>query len=246
MAVLQTFNLRDFLRLPDDDPARERRTLGSVLKIDDARSHHGRSLMDVFDSDGSPNGHRLGWKSFVQCLGFLRASAIPCHIPTGRPAADEAETAASPEARPRAETVQRTSVSLATALAAETEREDPDVGPADGDGSEPMRMTLMALLEASEGEVVMGPASSLAAAMLREWVASGGKDDAGDGEGDRDSGGEKGSEGHACCVCMVRQKGAAFIPCGHTFCRDCSRELWVNRGSCPRCNVFILEILDIF
>lgn len=49
-----------------------------------------------------------------------------------------------------------------------------------------------------------------------------------------------------CCVCMVRHKGAAFIPCGHTFCRLCSRELWVQRGSCPICNNFILEILDIF
>ncbi|GMY09807.1 zinc-binding protein A33-like isoform X3 [Fagus crenata] len=49
-----------------------------------------------------------------------------------------------------------------------------------------------------------------------------------------------------CCVCMERSKGAAFIPCGHTFCRVCSRELWVNRGSCPLCNRSILEILDIF
>ncbi|XP_031505879.1 uncharacterized protein LOC116268311 [Nymphaea colorata] len=49
-----------------------------------------------------------------------------------------------------------------------------------------------------------------------------------------------------CCVCMSREKGAAFIPCGHTFCRACSRELWLNRGSCPLCNRQILEILDIF
>lgn len=35
-------------------------------------------------------------------------------------------------------------------------------------------------------------------------------------------------------------------PCGHTFCRMCSRELMVSRGNCPRCNNFILEILDIF
>lgn len=49
-----------------------------------------------------------------------------------------------------------------------------------------------------------------------------------------------------CCVCMGRKKGAAFIPCGHTFCRVCSREMWLNRGSCPLCNRSILEILDIF
>ncbi|KZV51229.1 hypothetical protein F511_05886 [Dorcoceras hygrometricum] len=50
----------------------------------------------------------------------------------------------------------------------------------------------------------------------------------------------------ACCVCMGRNKGAAFIPCGHTFCRVCSRDLWLNRGTCPLCNGSILEILDIY
>ncbi|KAJ6956196.1 hypothetical protein NC652_007328 [Populus alba x Populus x berolinensis] len=45
---------------------------------------------------------------------------------------------------------------------------------------------------------------------------------------------------------MERKKGAAFIPCGHAFCRVCSREMWVNRGSCPICNRSILDILDIF
>ncbi|CAL5336375.1 hypothetical protein CsSME_00019202 [Camellia sinensis var. sinensis] len=49
-----------------------------------------------------------------------------------------------------------------------------------------------------------------------------------------------------CCVCMERNKGAAFIPCGHTYCRVCSREVWLNRGSCPLCNRSITEILDIF
>ncbi|KAK1568475.1 hypothetical protein Q3G72_024979 [Acer saccharum] len=49
-----------------------------------------------------------------------------------------------------------------------------------------------------------------------------------------------------CCVCMERNKGAAFIPCGHAFCRVCSRELWLNRGSCAVCNRSILQILDIF
>ncbi|XVF87800.1 hypothetical protein PTKIN_Ptkin18bG0150100 [Pterospermum kingtungense] len=57
--------------------------------------------------------------------------------------------------------------------------------------------------------------------------------------------GEMGNDS-MCCVCMGRKKGAAFIPCGHTFCRVCSRELWLNRGSCPLCNRSILEILDIY
>ncbi|RWR97824.1 zinc finger protein [Cinnamomum micranthum f. kanehirae] len=49
-----------------------------------------------------------------------------------------------------------------------------------------------------------------------------------------------------CCVCMERRKGAAFIPCGHTFCRVCTRELWLNRGFCPLCNRQVLDVLDIF
>lgn len=59
---------------------------------------------------------------------------------------------------------------------------------------------------------------------------------------------EEGGEGcdSVCCVCMGRKRGAAFIPCGHTFCRVCSRELWLNRGSCPLCNRSIFEILDIY
>ncbi|OWM79792.1 uncharacterized protein LOC116204046 [Punica granatum] len=59
-------------------------------------------------------------------------------------------------------------------------------------------------------------------------------------------GGAGGGCDGVCCVCMERNKGAAFIPCGHTFCRACSRELWIGRGSCPICNRSILEILDIF
>ncbi|KAJ3678450.1 hypothetical protein LUZ60_002253 [Juncus effusus] len=51
---------------------------------------------------------------------------------------------------------------------------------------------------------------------------------------------------NTCCVCMVQHKGLAFVPCGHTFCRLCSRELRVSSGNCPLCNGFVQEILDIF
>ncbi|KAI3968983.1 hypothetical protein MKX01_001460 [Papaver californicum] len=71
------------------------------------------------------------------------------------------------------------------------------------------------------------------------------EDDYEDDETENEKGGGLGSD-VMCCVCMRRKKGAAFIPCGHTFCRVCSRELWLNRGSCPLCNRSILEILDIF
>ncbi|EFJ09959.1 hypothetical protein SELMODRAFT_447521 [Selaginella moellendorffii] len=49
-----------------------------------------------------------------------------------------------------------------------------------------------------------------------------------------------------CCVCMGRQKGAAFIPCGHTFCRRCCKELQQARGSCPLCNKEISDVLNLY
>ncbi|KAL2524090.1 RING/U-box superfamily protein [Abeliophyllum distichum] len=84
----------------------------------------------------------------------------------------------------------------------------------------PFRVSLMRLLEETDG-----------------WDAEVKKEEKVEVEGGGDS---------VCCVCMGRKKGAAFIPCGHTFCRVCSRELWLNRGSCPLCNRLILEILDIY
>ncbi|KAJ4838911.1 hypothetical protein Tsubulata_047934 [Turnera subulata] len=111
------------------------------------------------------------------------------------------------------------SMNLAAALAAE--RQLREGTPVSGDQvvgmGTPMRVSLMRLLEETE-EVDVGGSCRR-------------------GGGGNDT---------VCCVCMVRKKGAAFIPCGHTFCRVCSRELWLNRGCCPLCNRSILEILDIF
>jgi hypothetical protein len=57
---------------------------------------------------------------------------------------------------------------------------------------------------------------------------------------------EGGSVGERCCVCVARGKGAAFIPCGHTFCRACASELRAGRGRCPLCNAAIREVLNLF
>ncbi|KAI3450852.1 hypothetical protein Pfo_007517 [Paulownia fortunei] len=105
----------------------------------------------------------------------------------------------------------------------------------EGATEQPVRMSLMALL--AETDRQMGLEGS--AYMMDEDEE---EEDVGGGGG----GGVNGVEYNNCCVCMVRHKGAAFIPCGHTFCRLCSRELWVQRGNCPLCNNYILEILDIF
>ncbi|KAL3740806.1 hypothetical protein ACJRO7_021998 [Eucalyptus globulus] len=114
-------------------------------------------------------------------------------------------------------------MNLAAALAAERQyraTQEPEAGARPAGPGTPLRVSLMRLLEEADG---------------------------GDGEG-ADGGGGGGVAGSdaVCCVCMGRKKGAAFIPCGHTYCRVCSRELWLNRGSCPLCNRPILEILDIF
>ncbi|KAK6917801.1 hypothetical protein RJ641_018552 [Dillenia turbinata] len=94
---------------------------------------------------------------------------------------------------------------------------EPNTGPGTVPGT-PSRVSLMELLEESEG---------------------------GDGEMEAEERDKVGND-TVCCVCMGRKKDAAFIPCGHTFCRVCSRELWLNRGCCPLCNRSIHEILDIY
>ncbi|KAJ0249615.1 hypothetical protein HA466_0150840 [Hirschfeldia incana] len=66
-------------------------------------------------------------------------------------------------------------------------------------------------------------------------------------EEEEDDGHGGGGEGEAsCCVCQVRIKGAASTPCGHTFCKLCSKELMAQKGHCPVCSTFVLEFLDIF
>ncbi|VVB07767.1 unnamed protein product [Arabis nemorensis] len=113
-------------------------------------------------------------------------------------------------------------MNLATALAAERHyRQDTTEETATETGSlTPLRVSLMRLLEETAGnETERLTASSTV--------------------------NNKGNDS-VCCVCMGRNKGAAFIPCGHTFCRVCSREIWLNRGLCPLCNRPIIEILDIY
>ncbi|CAK9309803.1 unnamed protein product [Citrullus colocynthis] len=117
----------------------------------------------------------------------------------------------------------------------EEEEEDPESAPA------PVRMSLMDLLEETDRQ--MGFEGSRYRIEDEEEEEEEEEEES-DDEVTAVCGG--GGTERNCCVCMVRHKGAAFIPCGHTFCRLCSRELWVSRGNCPLCNGFILEILDIF
>ncbi|XP_010434067.1 PREDICTED: uncharacterized protein LOC104718092 [Camelina sativa] len=104
--------------------------------------------------------------------------------------------------------------------------------------------------ESTETEVDMTPTRVSLMRLLEETAERAAHDDGGGGGKEMEiitaSMGTLTGNDSVCCVCMGRKKGAAFIPCGHTFCRVCSRELWLNRGSCPLCNRPIIEILDIF
>ncbi|KAI3896611.1 hypothetical protein MKW92_024470 [Papaver armeniacum] len=129
--------------------------------------------------------------------------------------------------------VEFTGLNLAAALAAERNLRGIDGDDRRGGrtvttasiSSPPLRVSLMRLLREEYGEDAE-----------RENVKA----------RDRLAGGGGGNNDTACCVCMERSKGAAFIPCGHTFCRVCCRDIWLNRGSCAICNRSIVEILDIF
>ncbi|OMP03503.1 Zinc finger, RING-type [Corchorus capsularis] len=112
-------------------------------------------------------------------------------------------------------------MNLAMALAAERNLRGMNVGPSPPTEKEKLQVkTLMRLIEETDGV---------------EWNKK--KDDNNKIVGGCD---------WMCCVCMERKKGGALIPCGHAFCRVCSRQVWLNRGSCPVCNRSILDVLDLF
>ncbi|EEF37073.1 E3 ubiquitin-protein ligase RNF8 [Ricinus communis] len=123
-------------------------------------------------------------------------------------------------------------MNLAMALAEERNLRRSSVGPAVKSAGPPMK-TLMRLIEETEGVDLMRKnkrRGSDEERIINNIIKK-------EKEGEND---------WVCCVCMERNKGAAFIPCGHTFCRICCREMWVNRGTCPICNRPIVEILDLF
>ncbi|KAK6163157.1 hypothetical protein DH2020_000021 [Rehmannia glutinosa] len=102
---------------------------------------------------------------------------------------------------------------------ADTVEEEEEV---DGTAEQPVRMSLMALL--AETDRQMGLEGSA-------YIMNEEEDEVEEEESAAVTGGVNGVGYNSCCVCMVRHKGAAFIPCGHTFCRLCSRELWVLNES---------------
>lgn len=106
------------------------------------------------------------------------------------------------------------------------------------------RVSLMALLEQTDRQWSAG--AGAAAPREEEDVAGAEALELVEDDTEPGAGAGRGVVAGCCCVCMARAKGAAFIPCGHTFCRACARELLAGRGRCPLCNAAIVDVLDIF
>ncbi|KAG2644438.1 uncharacterized protein LOC120695785 [Panicum virgatum] len=110
--------------------------------------------------------------------------------------------------------------------------------PAPEEAARGERVSLMALLERTEQQWAARAAGG-------HWKRVDAEDDDAPEEKEKEKGGGGGVGGRG-CVCVARGKGAAFIPCGHTFCRACARELRAGRGRCPLCNATIREVLNLF
>uniref|UniRef100_A0A0D3BA41 RING-type domain-containing protein n=1 Tax=Brassica oleracea var. oleracea TaxID=109376 RepID=A0A0D3BA41_BRAOL len=122
----------------------------------------------------------------------------------------------------------------------EEEEEEDDSGVAEEEeASAPKQtMSLMDLLEETDRQMGLTGA---------RYAMDDGEDEYEEEEDEEEEEEDGGGEGEvSCCVCQVKIKGATFTPCGHTFCKLCSKELMAQKGHCPVCTTFVLEFLEIF
>ncbi|URD86969.1 RING [Musa troglodytarum] len=259
LSVGDSSNLRDLLNVRDEDETRLFRRRPCEGREGSVASGGGRTLLDIIQREHEGNGIIAGgissnggtWRSLRDRLRRAGAAREAASSSQSHPTLDPklvASTRPNPDlARSvsRSVSVQNSEPGVPEPTAMSTAAERPSVN---GGGSDeisgrenseepPERVSLMALLEQTDRQWdgSRSEESALAVAEAEE-----------DEVAAEEAKGRGGGMWYVCCVCMVRHKGAAFIPCGHTFCRLCSRELWLSRGSCPLCNGFILEILDIF
>ncbi|XP_062196024.1 uncharacterized protein LOC133899102 [Phragmites australis] len=227
-------NLRDLLKLRDEDDhaaglqaaaavtlasamAAERQTSLPASSSSSAAAAAARTLLDIIRDD-QPTAAGVGAGDAL----VRRAVSLPAPSTTSSPASTPAAPAAPPPQPP----------SNLPAAAEEEEQGE--------------RVSLMALLEQTDRQWSAGAGAGTVTAREDDFPAAeaeallGVEDDA-----EPEAVG-KGVVAGFCCVCMARAKGAAFIPCGHTFCRACARELLAGRGRCPLCNAAIVDVLDIF
>ncbi|KAJ8634290.1 hypothetical protein MRB53_027626 [Persea americana] len=227
---------RDDYSDDDDDSASASRTLFDIIQ--DEGSSAAFAYSGVFAPAGGGRGggaNKLNWKCFTDRLRIRRTGqawnssgqSVPVSDDFGdpsspRPAFSRTRSSARNESR-----IGGSAMDLGGSQLTEEEEEEEEEE-AEEREKEPGMVSLMSLLrrEEDDGEEE--------------------EEEEGEEEEERGEEVEENEEELVCCVCMVRHKGAAFIPCGHTFCRMCSRELWASRGNCPLCNGYILEILNIF
>ncbi|KMZ75569.1 RING/U-box superfamily protein [Zostera marina] len=243
-------------------PSSSSSTSSSTFSPVPATNSGGRTLLDVIRDEGGSgsgsgsgtslavrngNNNRIFWKSFKNRLRLRRTVAGTASV-----SSTSTTVASSPVSLP----IPQNAVAITTATTVTSRRQTETV---EGQSpASPIRVSFMTLLELEEtddgrlsfenhgGQNPHTSSSSIAAAMIGV-VEEDSEEEEEEEEGKLGSNrNKKDNIVQNCCVCMVRRKGAAFIPCGHTFCRICSRELWISRGNCPICNGFILEILDIF
>ncbi|KAM0898919.1 hypothetical protein ACQ4PT_021633 [Festuca glaucescens] len=230
-------NLRDLLKLRDEDDGRRAAaavTLASAMQADRRASSS--------PPTSSPSAVAAAARTLLDIIRDDQPAPTPGSYGAGDPFVRRAVSLPAPQtASPPAST---------TAVAAPPLIPPPEASPpTDQEEEEEQgeRVSLMALLEQTDMQwsaVATVPSEQDPAAATSEQDSFGPEDDADLPEQAGRSAGAAG--GGCCCVCMARAKGAAFIPCGHTFCRGCARELLAGRGRCPLCNAAIVDVLDIF
>lgn len=241
VTLSEPFSIGDLLKVGDEDE-----TSPSSVVVGGAAA--GRKLLDIIRDEEAANGAALGahsgngihWKTFKDLLrragaswavGACSSSAEPSFLVSVRVPVPAAPSSSLPEGH-------QSHNGESSGRGGATETPAPETAAVDE------RVSLIALLEETEvhwsrGERTLPPAT-LAEALVDEEKE--------DEEEEEEAAARANGTTLCMCgsVCMVRRWGAAFIPCGHTFCRLCSRKLWASRGNCPLCNGFIIEILNIF
>lgn len=248
-------HLGEILKFREDHPntrTNNNLTIGAVLNLNKRSSssgiRSGRTLLDIIQAD-STGDSRKTWKNFRDKLRLKRANAkwssatqrannqmmLSTRVPTSDPDIDSPSSRRSSSLR-----LQTSLSSLSNEEFSEIEEEEER----ETEGEGPVRMSLMSLLAERDRELGIDSAYVLEDLEIDQGQVE--KENVEIDQGQVEKENVENGDNFDCCVCMERHKGSAFIPCGHTFCRLCSRELFVQRGNCPICNGFIEEILDIF
>ncbi|XP_002444712.1 polycomb group RING finger protein 6 [Sorghum bicolor] len=255
-AAAGSCNLRDLLKLRDEDDLasagrRAAVTLASAMAAERQVSAPSPSLSLSPPSSSSPATAAAAAAAAAArtLLDIIRDDQPPASGPSsGDPFVRRAVSLPPPTTA----TASPPAPTLAAAEAAPAPPPPPPAAAAADEEEQEQRVSLMALLEQTDRQWSAVPGATTQPEEEEEEEEE--EDSAAlealepvddDAELEPEAAG-RGVVAGCCCVCMARAKGAAFIPCGHTFCRACARELLAGRGRCPLCNAAIVDVLDIF